>query len=87
MAASANHGKKTAAGRNVKTPTPVATSHVRSGGLSPCWIAHPAAYATLSTGDAARSTAIRESRERSAESWSTTATGSPSARAGTRFAW
>ena len=40
MAASANHGKKTAAGRNVKTPTPVATSHVRSGGLSPCWIAH-----------------------------------------------
>ena len=59
-----------------------------SGGCSPWRIAHAAAYARLNAGDG-RDEQQRSARrsERSAISWSATATGMPSASARQKFAW
>ena len=86
-AAIANHENSTAAGRKVSTPSATARSQTRAGGRSPWRIAHAAAYARLNAGDAATSRTIRSPTERSAISWSDTATGTPSTSARQKFRW
>jgi len=84
--ASANHGKKSAAGRNTIVPTSRATSHERAGGRTPSASLVAYAYASVKNGAATSSTTIAASRLLPTVSWFATATTSPSGSARTKLA-
>ena len=76
--ASANQGRKNAAGTKARVPTASAATQRQSGARFPAARTQAAAYATVKNGADATRTTIRPVSDASVASWSATASGSPS---------